>query len=172
MILPALNPQAVMAFAVSVASEAFGREAVTRVFSNPFGATMNMSDVQRGSRTTVSAPGDTPDTYGPNTAEGPLPTDGVVRDEQWQIENGASLTDVSEPSIWDKFAAWAASVVPRAGVFILGGVLIVLALYMLTRPATPGATPVVIVEPKRKGKGGGASSPTSGGRHIITNVKG
>lgn len=115
----------------------------TRTFYNPYGMTAAASGY---GRTTVSQPGDTPSTYG--YGQNPLPTDGVlvtnergeqaVRYPDGSIGSTEGLVDVGSPTIVDQVREWLGQAVPRVGVFILGALLIVLALYLLVRGNSNG----------------------------------
>ncbi len=152
--------------------QAFSRQA-GNTYNNPYAASMPASAV--GQRTTVSRPGDTPDTYGAGSNPAPIngvPAGGYVDangDSEGQGftnaatgEHGATLDSTpGNPTLFDEWSAWLANVAPRVGTFAIGAVVIVLALFLLTRGQP--ATPVVVVNRAGKGNsnGGAASSGAS-----------
>jgi len=143
-------------------------------YNNPYGAVVMQSSLNNaGGRTTVSRPGDTPDSYG--YGQDPLPTDGRATESPLGFpgdsapggftnaatgEHGDTLeTTPGNPSIVDGITSWLADVGPRVGTFIVGATLVVLAFYLLTRTPAP-AQLIVTPAPTPGGKKSAAKPAT------------
>lgn len=135
-------------------------------FYNPYGAQWQASAVERATtdntgRMIVSGDGTLPDDYGygqdARRVGGEYNNTNPGFTNAVTGERGETLeTTPGNPTAFDGFQHWLESVGARVGTFVMGAVIIVLALYLLARTSQTPATPVVVVQPK--GNGGKASS--------------